>query len=300
MTPKIVDLRNKKPAPREKEPHFFSLGEKRSSPLRARRRRARLVIIAICCVAAFLLAGLLHYVAYRPQFRIQNISVIGAREMKPETVEAFTREYFLADSWRFFPRDGIFTYPKGALAIALIQNYPRLASAAVERENAFSQELIISITERQPFGIWCAPLGQCYAMDEGGYIFVRASESQTVPTTPYIFRGGITATDPIGTRFIPDHMDAMVALLVKLGSAGFAASEVSMETQEDYVIALKRGFAIKASLDRTPEELIRDLQLVLISDALRSREAEIEYVDLRFGNRVYYKLKGGVAPTIEQ
>jgi hypothetical protein len=36
------------------------------------------------------------------------------------------------------------------------------------------------------------------------------------------------------------------------------------------------------------------LQLVLSSDALTGKESELQYVDLRFGDRVYYKLQGVV------
>jgi hypothetical protein len=34
------------------------------------------------------------------------------------------------------------------------------------------------------------------------------------------------------------------------------------------------------------------LELVLSSDALQGKEGQLEYIDLRFGDRVYYKLRG--------
>ena len=52
------------------------------------------------------------------------------------------------------------------------------------------------------------------------------------------------------------------------------------------------GFAVRASFGNDGEAVVKNLQLVLSSDVLRGRESELEYVDLRFGNRVYYKLKG--------
>ena len=56
------------------------------------------------------------------------------------------------------------------------------------------------------------------------------------------------------------------------------------------------GFEIRASLKGDPGKLIRDLELVLTSDELRGKESRLEYIDLRFGNRVYYKVEGE-APT---
>ena len=39
---------------------------------------------------------------------------------------------------------------------------------------------------------------------------------------------------------------------------------------------------------------MKNLQLVLSSGPLKGKDSELEYVDLRFNNRVYYKLKGEV------
>jgi hypothetical protein len=52
------------------------------------------------------------------------------------------------------------------------------------------------------------------------------------------------------------------------------------------------GFDLKVSFGADPATLVRNLRLVLASEALEGKEADIEYVDLRFGDRVFYKLKG--------
>mgnify|MGYP001565319663 CR=1 FL=1 len=44
--------------------------------------------------------------------------------------------------------------------------------------------------------------------------------------------------------------------------------------------------------DREKEEdVVRNLELILSSDALQAKLDSLDYVDLRFGNRVYYQLK---------
>ena len=41
-----------------------------------------------------------------------------------------------------------------------------------------------------------------------------------------------------------------------------------------------------------PTILVKNLTLILDSDALRGKENLLEYIDLRFGNRMYYKFSG--------
>ena len=43
--------------------------------------------------------------------------------------------------------------------------------------------------------------------------------------------------------------------------------------------------------------MVRNLQLVLSSNPLNGKASDLQYIDLRFGNRVYYKLKGEAEAT---
>jgi len=68
-------------------------------------------------------------------------------------------------------------------------------------------------------------------------------------------------------------------------------TDVSVENEQDFKVSLLQRFALRASFGADADTLVRNLQDVLSSDTLRGKENKIEYVDLRFGNRVYYKNK---------
>jgi hypothetical protein len=124
----------------------------------------------------------------------------------------------------------------------------------------------------------------------------------------YVFKGGVgTSTQlsgsstsptvaarksPIGQMFVGAHMPGIIALLQMLGQAGFTATGATVENGQDFWVPLTQGFYIKASFGEDPESIVNNLQLVLSSDALAGKEDQLEYVDLRFGDRVYYKLQG--------
>ena len=77
-----------------------------------------------------------------------------------------------------------------------------------------------------------------------------------------------------------------------LANAGFMSTSAHVESSQDFWVYLERGYYLKASFGEDPSQLVRNLNLVLSSSALTGKQDQIEYIDLRFGDRVYYKLVG--------
>ena len=77
-----------------------------------------------------------------------------------------------------------------------------------------------------------------------------------------------------------------------LRDAGAAPLGAQLENETDISVPLADGYYIKASFGEDPSELTKNLALILSSDAIKGKIDELEYIDLRFGNRVYYKFKG--------
>ncbi|MBI5644539.1 hypothetical protein HY970_00390 [Candidatus Kaiserbacteria bacterium] len=295
MGPKIIDLRNKKPS-RRRVHHARSVfaGERRSSPLRARRRKVRFAILGALLIMLAAIAYGVHWTASIPQMRITHLRVEGAHQVSESEVSDHVRTMLAVNSWRYIPQDNIFFYPKREIEESLVTSLPRLQSATLRRASFLSTELEVSIKERESYALWCQQEIRCFDMDEGGFVFAAAASTAAHPSTTYIFSGGISSENPIGQGVAPDHMDGIVALLKRLEETGYRAREIRIENEQDFSITLERGYILKASYGAEINNLVRDLGLVLNSEALRGTEGDLEYIDLRFGNRVYYKFKGSV------
>ena len=140
----------------------------------------------------------------------------------------------------------------------------------------------------------------------------NASSTSIAATSPieqrYVFQGGIGTSaqlsasstsasstspkSPIGQTFVGAHMPGIIALLQILGQAGYTPTGATVENAQDFWVPLTQGFYIKASFGEDPENIVNNLKLVLSSDAFAGNADQLEYVDLRFGDRVYYKLQG--------
>jgi cell division septal protein FtsQ len=264
---------------------------KKPLPLRARRRRVRAAIALAVLLVCVGIAWGISYASYLPQFSVGEITVVGAQDVSPQLVQGYVETILEDGSHHFLSRQNIFLYPRAVIERDVVAFFPRISSATISRASLFSRDLTVSVSERQAFALWCDGSAQCYEMDKGGFVF--AQSAATSSSTEYVFQGGIaTSSSPIGQSFVTAHLPGIVALLTELGQSGFTPQGASVESDEDFSVPLREGFALKASFGESADTLVKNLQLVLSSDALQGKEQELEYVDLRFGDRVYYKLQG--------
>ena len=134
-------------------------------------------------------------------------------------------------------------------------------------------------------------------MDQTGVIYSASADASSTFPTPYVFRGALATSTlvsnpPIGETYAEGHFSGILALMNSLFDEGFIPTEASLAENDDFNIQVAQGFYLKASYGENPDTLAKNLQLILSADALKGKTDMIEYVDLRFGNRVYYKLKG--------
>ena len=270
---------------------------RRKVPVRGRvslaqkRKKQRIIAAIVGSVLLLALCGGFLYVVRLPEVSIQDIQVEGTYAVSPELVRGIVEQELKDSTLIVIPRRMIFTYPGKDIENALLQHIPRLQSLSLSRDSLFGTTLIVSVVERNAYGIWCAGESEptCYKMDASGFIFAPADSFAEY----YLFYGGMaTDTDPIARYFYPDHMEALRNLLNQLSPAGLDPHVVRVLEGSDVEIELLDGMRIRASLEVAPAETVSLLEAALGSDTLKERREDIEYLDARFDNRVYFKFKG--------
>ncbi len=290
----VVDLRKKKPGPKTSDQAPLLLRpQKRVSPVRVRRRRTRLMVFAAALALVVACAMYVSYLSYLPQYSIGAITVEGAQAVPADVVTEYAQTIIYNGSHNFLSRANVLLYPKAVIEKDIPLEFPRIVSATLSRPSLLSNALTITVTERQQFALWCSDAGVCYQMDKTGFVFAQAPANAS-STGEYIFTGGIsTSSPPIGQTFAPGHTQGLVAFLQSLDNAGYSPLGAQVQSDQDFVVPLSQGFSVYASFGEDPGTLVSNLQLILSSSALAGQTQNLEYVDLRFGDKVYYKLKGG-------
>lgn len=306
---RIIDLRKKRAGPAEGRTNIqISFPERRRSPLRARRRKLRaLTALAILILIAGAVAGL-SALSYLPEYSIQDVYVSGTKAVSPRMVRAYAETLLNDGTGHVLSRLNIFLYPRGRIEKGVTDYFPRIESAQVSRESMLAQAIVVQVTERKPFALWCAD--KCFAMDENGFIFAPLEASprgglsaEAGPLTGFaeatstanagpVFRGGIDASkNPIGQIFLPEHFRSLLGLFERLRQSGFAPEGAEAKDALDFTVSFSEGFLLRAAFKDEAQALVRNLQLALAAEPLKGKQDKLEYVDLRFGNRVYYKMK---------
>ena len=311
---RIIDLRKRRAAA-QTHARFTpaELPFPRRTSLRARRRKLRALAVFVVLILA---GGVVYGVSeltYLPRYSIQEVAVRGTEGVSPKLVRTFVETQLNDGTYSIISRENIFLYPKAEIAKSISDYFPRILNAQISRESLLAQTITVSIVERKPFALWCSDKTSCFEMDSGGFIFAplgvspqEGLQARGGPLTGFaqsatstsagtvVYTGGLaTSTAPIGQTFLKDRFAEVLTLLSRLNDQGFPATGVSVENEQDFAVSLARGFVLRASFGADASELVRNLQTVLSSDSLRGKESTIEYIDLRFGNRVYYKNKAG-------
>ena len=256
--------------------------------LRARRRRAR--FITLFTLTVFLALGVwgVGLLSYHSRLTIAEIQVEGAKDTPTSAISDAFNTALHDHAYHLFSRANIFLYPRTMLSGALLNDFPRLDSVSISRASLLSQAIIVTVHERDAQYEWCND-GGCYLVDASGYLFaptVGASDR-------YVFRGGLFPGEPIGQTFLQGRLRSVTQLLDVLSRAGFSPRGATVESEKDLEVELQKGFALKFAFDADFHAAARKFALAAASEALARRLGDLEYIDLRFGDRLYYKFKGG-------
>lgn len=256
--------------------------------LKTRRRRQRLFMFCICLMGAAGLLGGVAGASHLQQFAVSDISVTGASAIPVEAVVSSVENSLTDGGFRFFSRKNMFLYPRSTIENTLSAEFPRIKGVTIARTSLLASAVVVAVEEREPFAKWCADA--CYVMDSSGFIYALEGGA---PESPYVFSGGLAPGEAIGQTFLRGRLQSIVTLLHDLEKEGFTARGITVDTEKDFTVILESNLKLLVSFEMAPSDIIRNLETALEAEGLREKLDTLEYIDLRFGNRVYYKQSGG-------
>ena len=144
---------------------------------------------------------------------------------------------------------------------------------------------------RQPVTREANLFGQCYLVDEEAYIFDRAPRTSETPF--HRFYSAIAKGRVTGQQFASAaEFQTLHDFLQSIKQDGIETEALLLIDEEEMEIYMSEGPRVIIRRDGDFNEAQKNLQLIMNSGELQDKDlSQVEYVDLRFGNKVYFKEK---------
>lgn len=276
-----------------------------------RKRNKRIMRYSIAFFCFLVLVALTSYGAHRKEVRITKVILRGGILVTRTDIGEKSLNFMKGSYFWLYPKNVAFWYPKKSLEEYLKNNFKRIDAIQIHLEGL--NTMVIDIVERQPFAIWCdslpdekqistttqmedgSELEKCYFLDQNSTIF---SEAPYFSGDAYFkYYGSIGTTTPIGNYYISSttEFDEINSFIESVKNMSLHPVYLTTKDDEDYSLVISGGGEIYFDLKKPLSEVAQNLESLLRTPALSTStntDLPIDYIDLRYGNKLFYKLKG--------
>lgn len=224
------------------------------------------------------------------KWQVATVAVSGGETVSHEAVEQAAEESLEGEYYALVPKTFVLTVPEDAIRDA-VEEIPRVKDVAIEQ---VGQELRVAFTEYEPYALLCHA-ETCFFVDETGVVFASAPHL----TGRTLLRIEVPDEIVVGSMPLPTERVAWFVNLRDLLHEKFSWSVRSMAFQGDDGVAIFfTESTLYVSAQSTPEKIVSDIEQILASKEFAHLEPEnIEYVDMRYGNKVFVKEVGAESAT---
>ena len=288
---------------------------------RRQRRRLRTFFIIILLLMS---AGLLVFGAVKifsaEQFLVEHLVFEGAGNISEDDLRSAVWGYLRENVFFVLPKRNFLILDEKEISHVLLGAFPRVANAEV-RKDIFSQTLFIEIKERTLWAVLCRESGigdreagtdvslqtaknelqtkdyesqtesDCFYVAEDGIAYERAPEFKGALITKIYDKSGDIVS--VGSPALRDARFHIVRVFVR---AAEELQEIEIvqfvfnKSNETIEIITGEEWSIFIDESVSPETALENLILSL-REEIKEKRADLDYVDLRYGNKVYYKFR---------
>lgn len=256
----------------------------------SRRKRRRKIVfrfgIVFFAVLLFLGASFVG-LFFVDKFKIKDISVEGNHFLTKEEIRREVESAMSAKILGVIPGDRIFSFSSEKAEGILESRFGRLSFVEIKKKIPAGVE--VAVKEREPIALFCVTDSKdCFFVDGQGFVF---EEAPFFSSGVYLkFFDGRSKKSGKGQFLIAgENMKRLISFLEKT-SPYFNISEAHLN--DDGVYKLRTDEGIFLILDESDDWDLLFSNLETFLWGYKDGEyTDFEYIDLRFGNKVFYKIK---------
>lgn len=255
--------------------------------LRLKKKRfiKKLTFLFLIPLFVFVFITALFYVPY---FRIKKISIEGNSSIDSAKIMADVSNYLTGKNFKIFPRNNFLIMPKKEIIDSLLKEFPRLKTVSLSKN--FPDAIFVKVEERNNEALFCFQNKDegCAFIDQNGFVFERA---------PY-FSAGVylsflneaTTTWKLDFQAVPEEQfKKLVDFNNLLTEENIKILQIIIKKENIYELQTSEDWYILLNEQNDSQITYQNLKITL--DQIKDKRKNLNYIDLRFGNKVFYKFK---------
>ena len=281
-----------------------------------KRQRVKrwLKIIAVALVFLLAIYGLFK-LSHAGFMNIDQVEVFGADQDITDGIQRTAYDALQGDYLWLFPRSNSLIYPKSQITSTIAENFPRVQNVIITRDGL--TKIRIAVNQKIPVAIVCPSLpnfegnilslgistgtstdtsvdsAPCYFADKNGFIFQSSSgadeHAYNIYYDPDLVPVAIinsTTTDYIGAYATStDEFAKLQSIYDGAKEAGMPVDGILMKEKGEYELYASSTIVYFNDEENIP---IERENLILFWKNLTDRR--YDYIDLRYGSNVFYKM----------
>ena len=259
--------------------------------MRSRERKKKKFLrwfLLLAFLFALLFAGLA-FLSRISQLHIANFDISGTSPADDSAIRSLVSEAASGYYLYFFPKSDILLYPAGKVRAEILNQFPEISSADVGRSDL--KTVTVSLIQKKPVATWCgnSPTNPqpCLFLDESGEAYKLAPQFSVSPYFQYF---GTLSTSTLPAAFLPKEGFASLENLISSLSGIFSATTAYLTPDGDFELSDAAKTVVKIGEKDNYSLALRYLKAFLSNPSFGNPD-KFEYIDLRFGKKVYYKLR---------
>ncbi|MFA5131868.1 MAG: hypothetical protein WC444_00915 [Candidatus Paceibacterota bacterium] len=245
----------------------------------------------------------LGYVLFRTStFTITRYELVGVPDAYQESIQEGLRGIASTPLYKVIPSNRTFSYRKARITTLIASTLPTTQSVSIKPISLHT--LRITVTEHTPL----YKIDEMHAVTKEGVVYRELHNVSTLPllvvassTLRLGTNKGITENKLEGIA--PESLEEITTLIKKIDSILFTVTKIDVDQNGDAIFFDSREKSgIKVSLRVRSNDVWSNLVSAIDTEPLKSKlehnKDDLEYLDTRFGNKVFYKFTTGEKPAI--
>lgn len=274
----------------------------KSKEIIKKRRKLFLKRIYLSFFSFLLIVLVFSFLSFWENINFKNIEVIGEEEISEKEVLTVIEKHLEGKYIYLFSKKNIFIYPKEKIISELKNEFLKIDKLSIYRKDWTT--LVVDFTERKPFALYCQneeiendgildKKENCFLMDKDGFIYDEALNFTKNVYFKYEEEKNLGKEKILASVFLENEKEFFekINLFVRfLKDINVDVYHLYIKGNDDCKLFFNNNAYLMFDKKQDLNFLLENLKTVLIS--LGDLEGkEFDYIDLRFGNKIYYKFK---------